>query len=118
MLMFGMPGIEMSPGFCPGLQAPNHLASIIAEDSRMSWKGDSYVLLMSALYAESNWPVNTARVFAVLPSNWHVDSATRFQKRLPVPFRSPHKKCLMRPTPSVEVPLGRQNSVPILEIKY
>jgi hypothetical protein len=33
MLMFGIPGITISPGFCPALQGPSHFASITDEDS-------------------------------------------------------------------------------------
>jgi hypothetical protein len=49
MLIFGMPGIDMSPDFCPGLQAPNHLASILDEVSRMPSIGGSNVLFDSTL---------------------------------------------------------------------
>src|SRR6516162_9351809 len=46
---FGMPGINTSPGFCPGWQGPSHLASITVEASGMPAIGGSYVVLMSAL---------------------------------------------------------------------
>jgi hypothetical protein len=49
MLIFGMPGIDISPDFCPGLQAPNHLASILDEVSRMPSIGGSNVLFDSTL---------------------------------------------------------------------
>jgi len=49
MLIFGIPGIDMSPDFCPGLQAPNHLASILDEVSRMPSIGGSNVLFDSTL---------------------------------------------------------------------
>ena len=49
MFMFGMPGINTSPGFCPGWQGPNHLASITVEASGMPAIGGSYVVLTSAL---------------------------------------------------------------------
>ena len=50
--MFGMPGIDASPGFCPGLHGPNHFPSITVEASRMPCNG---TLLPEARFRQRNF---------------------------------------------------------------
>ena len=37
----GIPGMTMSPGFCPARHGPSHLASIVDDDSRIPCIGGS-----------------------------------------------------------------------------